>query len=588
MTSVRGRVSARVRGRLASCIRWDALAVLAADRPPRGGGVGTWSAFAVLGVATLTALGLAAAGIDSVVPATARNAQAASTEVAAEGLPAAAPSSVPAGAATHLTVSRTYGQESRVFSPGRTPGQDGPVLSPFRTPGELGLLFVLPEAPGRAGMVFPVPESPLRDAPVVARPETPSRAGLIFALPETPSRAAPVAAQPEPLPRVRQTFALPEVPPREDQRALARVRAEAPAPEPPAQRAKVAWREARALSDQPVAVVARPATPVAIPEPPAREAAPVEPVPKPDVMARTGSADAPPPVVYKPRVTAAATPPAAGARREGRALPTVAAVTARFDLAGYDLSAVRNAVAPVPRVYLQALPHGLSELTSVAAKKRLFVQAILPIILKVNEEIAAARWRVQRLGSRLMWADSVAPADRQWLERMAERYGTEPFDIPSLLVRMDVVPPSLGLAQAALESGWGTSRFVREGNALFGQYTYKSVMGMMPERRDEDRRHRVRRHDTLLASVQSYVHNLNTHVAYEDFRERRARLRSAGRLIGGYDLAGQLEAYSERRAAYIEDIRRVIRQNGLSDFDRAWLNDRQWTAAIRPSSEEPI
>lgn len=575
VTSAEGRASARVRGRFASCIRWDALAVPAADHPPRSGGAGTWSAFAVLGVATLTALGLAAAGIDSVVPATARNVQAASTEVAAEGLPAAAPSSVPAGAATHLTVSRTYGQDSRAFSPGRTPGQDGPVFSPFRTPGEQGLLFVLPEAPGRAGMVFPVPESPLRDAPVVAQPEPPSRAGLIFALPETPPRDAPVAAQPEPLPRVRQTFALPEVPPREDQRALARVQAEAPAPEPPAQRAKAAWREARALSDQPVAVVARPATPVATPEPPAREAAPVEPVPKPDVMARVGSADAPPPVVYKPRVTAAA------------AL-TVAAMTARFDLAGYDLSAVRNAVAPVPRVYLQALPHGLSELTSVAAKKRLFVQAVLPIILKVNEEIAAARWRVQRLGNRLTWADSVAPADRQWLERMAERYGTEPFDIPSLLVRMDVVPPSLALAQAAEESGWGTSRFVREGNALFGQYTYKSVAGMVPERRDEDRRHRVRRHDTLLAAVQSYVHNLNTHRTYEDFRERRAHLRSAGRLIGGYDLAGQLQGYSERRAAYVDTIRRIIRQNRLGDFDRAWLNNRQWTAAIRPSSEEPI
>ena len=102
------------------------------------------------------------------------------------------------------------------------------------------------------------------------------------------------------------------------------------------------------------------------------------------------------------------------------------------------------------------------------------------------------------------------------------------------------MPPSLALAQAAEETGWGTSRFVQEGNALFGQYTYKSVTGMVPERRDADRRHRVRSHDNLLAAVRAYVHNLNSHWAYEDFRDRRALLRRAGRPIDGYDLAGEL------------------------------------------------
>ena len=246
------------------------------------------------------------------------------------------------------------------------------------------------------------------------------------------------------------------------------------------------------------------------------------------------------------------------------------------------------AARPVPRLYLEALPHDLANVSSVETKKRLFVQTVLPIILRVNEEITTTRRRVKRLGERLLWDGALTAADREWLIAIAELYGAAPFDVPGLLRRIDIVPPSLALAQAALETGWGTSRFVREGNALFGQHTYKSATGMVPERRDADRRHRVRSHDNLLAAVRSYVHNLNSHWAYEDFRDRRAELRRAGRPIDGYDLAGELGHYSERRAAYVQSIRRVMRQNRLDDFDGAWLNDRQWTALIGLPSEQPI
>ena len=583
MTSAEGQVPVRVRGRLAAFFRWDTLAAQAAEHRPRGGAA-TWSAFAVLGAATLTALGLTVSGIDSIVSAAARNAQATSAEV----LPAAARQSAPARAAAYLALSRTPGQDSLAFSLGRMPGKDGLAFSLSHTPRAQGLLFTLPGTPGQARTVFQMPESPPRQDPVVARSGMPSPVGLAFALPEAPSPDAPAVARPETPPRLGLVLVLPDAPPREDPPAAVPSRAPAPAPAPPARGAEAAWREARALPEQSAALVRPPAPALAMPEVLPASEAPAMPLPKPDVATRGGPSDVPPPVVYKPRITASAAPASAGMWPERNTPPTIAAVSARFNLAGYDLAAVRSAIAPVPRVYLEALPSDLSELTSVAAKKRLFVQAVLPIVLKVNEEIAAARWRAQRLGDKLMWADPVTPADRRWLEEMAERYGTAPFNIPGLLHRMDIVPPSLGLAQAALESGWGTSRFVREGNALFGQYTYESVTGMVPERRDEDRRHRIRRHDTLLAAARSYVHNLNTHAAYEDFRERRARLRGAGRLIGGYDLAGQLEAYSERRAAYVEALRRIMRQNRLGDFDRAWLNDRQWTAVIRPSREQPI
>ena len=125
---------------------------------------------------------------------------------------------------------------------------------------------------------------------------------------------------------------------------------------------------------------------------------------------------------------------------------------------------------------------------------------------------------------------------------MADLYGTDPFDVQELLNRMDVVPPSLALAQAAEESGWGTSRFARQGNALFGQYTYNAKPGIVPAQRDADRRHRVRSHDNLLAAVRAYVHNLNSHWAYEDFRRKRSRLRRAGETISGYVLAGELRS----------------------------------------------
>lgn len=342
------------------------------------------------------------------------------------------------------------------------------------------------------------------------------------------------------------------------------------------------WKPATAptLPTIPQEAVVVPERPASVPAIPVFRRASVEvqsaptpaPVMKPELAARTGAAEPIPAVVRKPRASSA----------------SVSAMVASFAAFGYDLDQVRAAVKPVPRLYLSELPPDLANVSSVATKKRLFVQSVLPIILRVNEEIITARWRVERLGEKLSWDDALSDADRAWLIDMAELYGAAPFDAPGLLKRMDIVPPSLALAQAAEETGWGTSRFVREGNALFGQYTYKPAMGMMPERRDADRRHRVRSHDSLLDAVRAYVHNLNSHWAYEDFRERRALLRQAGKPMDGYDLAGSMGQYSERRADYIRSIREIMRQNRLRDFDRAWLNERQWTALIGQPGERPI
>ena len=345
-------------------------------------------------------------------------------------------------------------------------------------------------------------------------------------------------------------------------------------PVPPGDSRQAEWLLASAAPHRPIAITPRSAPAILLPAMPPvalQSTPPPAPVMKPRVVAHAGPADALPLDVKKPLTTDR----------------SVAKMVARFDSAGYDLGQVREMAGPVPRIYLEALPRDLSDVRSVTAKKHLFVQAILPIILRVNEEITAARWRVERLGDRLMWADALAPADRDWLVAMADLYGAVPFDLQDLLGRMDIVPPSLALAQAAEETGWGTSRFAKEGNALFGQYTYNAKTGMVPERRDADGRHRVRSHDNLHAAVRSYVHNLNSHWAYEDFRRKRSRLRKSGETIGGYVLAGELASYSERRWAYVKSLRQIIRQNRLGDFDQAWLNNRQWTTVIGPPSRRP-
>ena len=349
-------------------------------------------------------------------------------------------------------------------------------------------------------------------------------------------------------------------------------------PVPPGDPRQAAWQEATTLPDRPIVASPRYApTIMQLGTLQAEDPPPIPLMSKPRKQVHTGTTDTVPSVVLKPSTRGT----------------SANAVIARFASIGYDLDQVRRTASPVPRFYLDALPRDLADMSPVSAKKHLFVQAVLPIILQVNEEITSARWRLERLADRLTRADTLSPADtispaeREWLVTMADLYGTDSFDVQELLNRMDVVPPSLALAQAAEESGWGTSRFARQGNALFGQYTYNAKPGIVPAQRDADRRHRVRSHDNLLAAVRAYVHNLNSHWAYEDFRRERSRLRTAGETISGHVLAGELGSYSERRGAYVKSIRRIIRQNRLGDFDRAWLNNRQWTAVITPPNRRP-
>ncbi|WP_404381263.1 glucosaminidase domain-containing protein [Caenispirillum salinarum] len=252
--------------------------------------------------------------------------------------------------------------------------------------------------------------------------------------------------------------------------------------------------------------------------------------------------------------------------------PSVAEARALYDELGYRLAHVADGRMGVPRVYLAAVPEDLASLRDVDARKSVFLRTVLPLVLRVNEEIAADRARVERIEAHRRGGGGVGPEDEAWLADRAAWYKLETVDIPVLLARMDVLPPSLALAQAAEESGWGTSRFAREGNALFGQWTTDpGVKGLVPLARADDATHRVRAFDRLLDAVRAYARNLNTHPAYAELRAARRAARAAGEPVDGEALAATLHSYSERGQDYVDTLLLIMRANKLATLDRVRL-----------------
>lgn len=229
--------------------------------------------------------------------------------------------------------------------------------------------------------------------------------------------------------------------------------------------------------------------------------------------------------------------------------------------------------ARVPALGLQAFPADLAQ-TDSRLKKTLFFRSLLPLVLAENRLI-----RIERAKLKSLFAQGdLAPKSEAWqtATRIAARYQVQ-GDINSegvrdkLLHRVGEIPPSLALAQAANESAWGTSRFAREGNNLFGQWTWDKSQGMVPRRRASDASHFVRRFENLRASVRAYLRNLNTHSAYAELRQHRAELRRSGIPPTGMRLAGGLKAYSERGMAYVNEIREMIAYNRLQRINDARL-----------------
>ncbi len=255
---------------------------------------------------------------------------------------------------------------------------------------------------------------------------------------------------------------------------------------------------------------------------------------------------------------------------------TARALSAAFGAIGYHFEKVIAGERTVPRLFLASLPKDLAMVPENKKRKALFFGSVLPLVLQVNEEILADRKRLWKLRFRVRLGNKPDAADRLWLDVMTERYRVKRrdtvADIDALISRVDIIPPSLALAQAAEESGWGTSRYVREGNAIFGQWTFSQSGGLIPKNRDADKKHRVRAFASLTDSVRAYALNLNTHRAYRGFRKTRAVIRRQGAPLDGRVLAGRLTAYSERGPVYVESLRGLIDTNNLQRLDDARLD----------------
>ena len=250
--------------------------------------------------------------------------------------------------------------------------------------------------------------------------------------------------------------------------------------------------------------------------------------------------------------------------------------------------------AGVPPLIVTRFPEDLNNRLPAEERKRTFLLSLLPMVLLANQAIEAERQEIETLFARFDNMGTLTAEEKKRLEEMADYYKLQRDPLTDeraralLLHRVDILPPSLVLAQAAAESGWGTSRFAREGNNLFGQRTFRTGNGIVPANRPAGETHEVKRFGSLFESVRSYMRNLNTHNAYREFRELRARLRRSGQPLNGVTLASGLDAYSTRNADYIKDVRAIIRSNDLARTNQTFLRETHpsSTHALIPTMAE--
>jgi Bax protein len=244
---------------------------------------------------------------------------------------------------------------------------------------------------------------------------------------------------------------------------------------------------------------------------------------------------------------------------------SAATIKQLFEDTNYSLKDVRKNKLVKP-VALTLLPQEIKMIENTKKRKEFFIQIVLPLIVKENNNIRIDRKTLFRVINK----SNNSVAEQQWIEKKYKQYGVKSGDLSSLKVRMDEIPVSLAIAQAAKETGWGTSRFAQEGNALFGQWTW-SGEGLKPKDADADKGHKVMKFNVLQASVRAYQRNLNTHRTYREFRKARAELRDLNKPLDSLELSKYLNKYAETGNQYVEVLQKIIKQNNLKDFDDAKL-----------------
>jgi len=244
---------------------------------------------------------------------------------------------------------------------------------------------------------------------------------------------------------------------------------------------------------------------------------------------------------------------------------TTSEIDSLFKEVNYNLKDVRDTKLVKP-IDIGLLPNEIKNIGNTKKRKDMFIKIVLPLIVKENNKIRVDRKRLFTILNK----NSNTDIEKKWLEKKYKQYGVRKNDLSTLKVRMDEIPVSLAIAQAAKETGWGTSRFALKGNALFGQWTW-SGEGLKPKNADEGKDHKVMKFHSLQLSVRAYLRNLNTHSTYKNLRKARTELRNQNKPLDSLILSKHLDKYAETGSQYIEVLQKIIEQNNLKDFDEARL-----------------
>ena len=240
---------------------------------------------------------------------------------------------------------------------------------------------------------------------------------------------------------------------------------------------------------------------------------------------------------------------------------TTSEINALFKEVKYNLEDVRDTKLVKP-VDIGLLPNEIKNISNIKKRKEMFIKIVLPLIVKENNKIRIDRKRLFTILNK----NSNTDIEKKWLEKKYKQYGVRQNDLSTLKIRMDEIPVSLAIAQAAKETGWGTSRFALKGNALFGQWTW-SGEGLKPKNAEKGKEHKVMKFHSLQLSVRAYLRNLNTHSSYRSLRKARTKLRNKNKTLDSLVLSNHLDKYAETGTEYIEVLQKIITQNNLKDFD---------------------
>ena len=222
----------------------------------------------------------------------------------------------------------------------------------------------------------------------------------------------------------------------------------------------------------------------------------------------------------------------------------------------------------VPNIIIAKFPNDFKNIYSSSLRKELFIKVALPLIVRENENLISQNLKIERLKNRF---SSISRREALWLRKKMEEYQVRNNSVGELLMKIDAIPVSIALSQAAVESGWGSSRFASEGNALFGQYIWGDGKGIVPEERSEDEIHKIKSFKNLQSSVSSYMKNLNSNFHYDEFRLNRYVMRKNGIGLDGIYLSEFLYNYSTEKD-YPEKIKKIIQSNSLDDFDEVRID----------------